>query len=432
MTYYNDGHTALESKVLVSAESADLKLVLVKRYIDKGKEEIVVHGKSTDWFNRVTSNVILQAVGFHRSIGVCPYFIGDQCFYRSFPINTPIDLNLMVAKIAQAVPKLREIENALNRCGWSMFRDLLRPIGEGHYAAQKQVIKSTDDANFKFVLTYINDQYNEGKFVTHYIPKQAHYSPEMLAALNFLEMKRFEGCPESDFQQCFYTTYDNPKEREFGFNRPADNAHSYFDQLPNEFSKICSSFIETDASLREVGLHFLEIPHKVNINPSGLKVSKVNETKISMIPGTITNKSIKADAFQWDVFISHASEDKEKFVRKLAEELISNGVRVWYDESTLKIGDSLRRSIENGLIKSRYGIVILSPNFFAKKWPQDELNGLVVKERNGQKVILPVWLEIDFDTVAKFSPILADRVAAKVVEGMDKVLADLLTVILPG
>ena len=138
------------------------------------------------------------------------------------------------------------------------------------------------------------------------------------------------------------------------------------------------------------------------------------------------------DTFEWDVFICHATEDKDIFVRQLAKELGLKGLRVWYDEFTLRVGDSLRQSIEKGLAKSRYGIVVLSPNFFAKKWPQDELNGLAVRERRGKKVILPVWLSVDVDYVATYSPMLADRVAAQASDGMAKVISDLLMVIKPN
>jgi hypothetical protein len=132
---------------------------------------------------------------------------------------------------------------------------------------------------------------------------------------------------------------------------------------------------------------------------------------------------------KWDAFICHASEDKNKFVRQLATDLSSKGLKIWYDELTLKVGDSLRQSIEKGLSKSRYGIVVLSPAFFAKKWSQDELNGLNIKERDGKKVILPVWLNVDEKYIAKYSPMLADRLAAKASEGLEKVVSDLLQAI---
>lgn len=81
----------------------------------------------------------------------------------------------------------------------------------------------------------------------------------------------------------------------------------------------------------------------------------------------------------WDLFISHASEDKEEFVRELADRLTEKGLDVWYDEFTLKMGDSLRRSIDKGLAESDFGVIVLSSDFFKKEWPQKELDGLVAR-----------------------------------------------------
>lgn len=79
----------------------------------------------------------------------------------------------------------------------------------------------------------------------------------------------------------------------------------------------------------------------------------------------------------WDVFISHASEDKEEIVRPLARELQQCGLRVWYDEFELRIGDGLRRKIDEGIARSAFGVVVLSTAFFAKNWTQYELDGLL-------------------------------------------------------
>lgn len=114
---------------------------------------------------------------------------------------------------------------------------------------------------------------------------------------------------------------------------------------------------------------------------------------------------------QYDFFISHASEDKDDIVRRLADALKNNGFEVWYDEFELKIGDSLRKKIDAGLINSRFGIVIISPSFVKKNWTEYELNGMVAREMNGHKVILPIWHKISKDEVLKFSPTLADKMA---------------------
>jgi hypothetical protein len=128
----------------------------------------------------------------------------------------------------------------------------------------------------------------------------------------------------------------------------------------------------------------------------------------------------------WDVFISHAWEDKEDIARPLAEALRRAGLRVWYDEFTLTLGDSLRRSIDRGLAQSRYGVVILSPHFFAKEWPQRELDGLVAKEVSSGKTILPVWHNVTWEDVSRFSPTLADRLAVSTAKGLDAVVEEIL------
>ena len=128
---------------------------------------------------------------------------------------------------------------------------------------------------------------------------------------------------------------------------------------------------------------------------------------------------------QWDVFISHASEDKESFVRPLASALKNTRLLVWFDETALTVGDSLRGKIDEGLAQSRYGIVVLSPNFFAKRWPQQELDGLVSKEVSGIKVILPIWHNIDLAGVQANSPMLAGRLAAQSSDPMEKVVGQI-------
>ena len=92
----------------------------------------------------------------------------------------------------------------------------------------------------------------------------------------------------------------------------------------------------------------------------------------------------------YDVFISHATEDKDEVARPLANALTAEGLQVWYDEFELRIGDSIRRKIDSGLARSRFGVVIISPFFFAKNWPQYELDGLVTREMTGQQEILPL------------------------------------------
>ena len=124
-----------------------------------------------------------------------------------------------------------------------------------------------------------------------------------------------------------------------------------------------------------------------------------------------TPEELKNNDREYDFFISHASEDKENFVRPLAASLVEAGCKVWYDETVLKPGDSLRRCIDKGLVDSRFGLVVISPSFIKKRWTDYELNGMVAKEMNGHKVIIPIWYNVTIDDVLHFSPTLADKLA---------------------
>ncbi|MGD1103761.1 MAG: toll/interleukin-1 receptor domain-containing protein [Terriglobia bacterium] len=132
---------------------------------------------------------------------------------------------------------------------------------------------------------------------------------------------------------------------------------------------------------------------------------------------------------RWDVFISYASEDKEEIARPLAETLRKMGYEVWFDEFSLKLGDSLRRSIDRGLAESRYGVVILSKHFFAKHWPNQELNGLAAIEGEGEEVILPVWHGVAHADVVAYSPPLSDKKAVSTKKGIVCVIEEIAAIL---
>lgn len=129
---------------------------------------------------------------------------------------------------------------------------------------------------------------------------------------------------------------------------------------------------------------------------------------------------------EWDVFISHAGEDKLTVAQPLTALLERAGLKVWLDANVLTLGDSLSRKIDDGLARSRYGVVILSENFFRKSWPAHELTGLVARQVGGQKVILPVWHEIDRSYVLRYSPTLADALAVDTNRGLEHVAQEII------
>lgn len=129
---------------------------------------------------------------------------------------------------------------------------------------------------------------------------------------------------------------------------------------------------------------------------------------------------------EYDVFISHAWEDKESFADEFVEELRTLGIKVWYDTSQIKWGDSMRQKIDEGLRKSKFGIAILSPNYIAdgKYWTKAEFDGLFQLESVNGKTLLPIWHNVTKRQVMEFSPIAANKKAMTTAMMTAKEIAD--------
>jgi hypothetical protein len=131
---------------------------------------------------------------------------------------------------------------------------------------------------------------------------------------------------------------------------------------------------------------------------------------------------------EWDIFISHAKEDKDDFVVPLVRELLRKRPRlkIWFDNLELELGDQLLQKIDQGLTGSRFGVVVLSRQFFRKRWTQSELAGLMAREELGKTVILPVWYNISRKDIAGYSPILASRHAVLSSIGLEAVADEII------
>lgn len=128
-------------------------------------------------------------------------------------------------------------------------------------------------------------------------------------------------------------------------------------------------------------------------------------------------------------FISHASADKDEIARPLAQRLNQLGIRVWFDEFSLSVGDSLRESIEKGLKECPYCILVLTPSFLTKSgWTKREYSTIFTREiLEDKNIILPVWHDVSVSEVYEYSPILADKVALYWSKGLDETASSLRT-----
>lgn len=211
--------------------------------------------------------------------------------------------------------------------------------------------------------------------------------------------------------------------------------NAYRGQKRTSKGDVAKAACTTDAILDQ-SLRFLEHHNRITGALSG-QMKILPDGELELVNRKASAPSVRntdrpetgSNAGAFDVFISHASEDKDAFVRPLANALVQAGIKVWYDEYSLKLGDSLRASIDKGLATSRFGIVVLSHRFFAKEWPQKELNGLFALMQPGETKLLPIWHDITREELAKYSPLVADLLAARSDEGIDEVVRKILEVV---
>lgn len=191
-----------------------------------------------------------------------------------------------------------------------------------------------------------------------------------------------------------------------------------------------SSQFERDANrtMRELK----SIERKAKSHQSKLRSSLIPSlaTVPSLYLGPESNEAVESFLYdeayekEYDVFISHASEDKEAVARPLAEALRNNGLSVWYDEFELRIGDSLRRKIDKGIAKSNFGVIVISRDFISKGWTNYELDGLITKSINGEQTMLPIWHNVTKREVIDYSPSLADKLARSTTDFTVEEIAD--------
>lgn len=180
--------------------------------------------------------------------------------------------------------------------------------------------------------------------------------------------------------------------------------------------------VERQAKSYQSKLHSMSTPSLISVPSLYLGGQCCDE-----VEGVPCDETYNKD---YDVFISHASEDKDAVARPLAEALAQNGLQVWYDEFELKIGDSLRRKIDIGIANSNFGVIVVSRDFINKGWTNYELDGIITKSLNGEQTMLPIWHNITKREIINYSPSLADKLARSTtdftIEEIAEEIADLI------
>ena len=243
------------------------------------------------------------------------------------------------------------------------------------------------------------------------------------------------GSPETDF------VMDDPENLRLEVNRiKKETLELLWENQYNGLGSVLKQDIEAKVcalqSTLDAVLNSLEKQNfiKNTDNSSKFQIAPDGERELEGLlshPGTEvkrTNTSLTDGDERHDIFICHASEDKEDFVRRLAEALRIAGLNVWYDEFSLGLGDSIRGSIDRGLAASRYGVVVLSHNFFSKEWPQLELDAIFAVMKTSERRILPIRHGLSTQDVQGYSPMIAGILAADSSEGIDAVAKQIVKI----
>lgn len=297
------------------------------------------------------------------------------------------------------------------------------------YIVREQALYIPDEQK-EYIKNYVMDVIEHIKLINTFYIKLLNYGYRYKIENKYYIL--FSCCNRKDEHEIKKIGIDKDANRIFEMlkskkilrNIPLDDKEHIESYFNTEYRKIYA-YLSLLSNISEKEMNQLGIEGKLQVSANRYGGARVD---IKYIEAEASTKKSRDSTYKFDAFICHASEDKIDFVTPLAKEL-TREIKVWYDDFSLKLGDSLRQKIEEGLRDSRYGIVILSKAFFSKEWPQKELDGLISKEVNGKKVILPIWHHVSRDEVAQYSPILVGRVASKSSEGLSVVVSDILDVI---
>lgn len=128
---------------------------------------------------------------------------------------------------------------------------------------------------------------------------------------------------------------------------------------------------------------------------------------------------------QTDVFLSHASEDKDEHVLPLTRALDNFSVTYWLDAIEIGWGDSIVARLNEGLAASRYVLVFLTKNFLHKDWTKRELDVALAVEVASERIVLLPVLAAPQEEVFRAYPLLRPKKYLRAELGSERIAAEL-------
>ena len=184
------------------------------------------------------------------------------------------------------------------------------------------------------------------------------------------------------------------------FENPKMDIISFIDKFLSKFIAE-SKFVSDNLRL----INDILIEHSFKFEKTGV-LKKLDSQNTNVVESVRINSGTIE---KYDVFISYSSKDK-KYVSQLYEKLKEKGLNIWCD-NRLRIGDNVRKNINEGLNNCEYGIVVLSQNYIVSFWPNKEYDSLYPLMENGK--LIPINHGLNKEELDKFDKSLHNIIYRK-------------------
>ena len=377
----SDHHTALRTKVIQKASSRGVDFLLAELQNSKDDVDYSLHAEPTSFaLSGLQPIDLLATLGFAKQ--PCPFFARKECLSSWVDAHFPLD------EFAKAFPdsfsQLESAEKHLTRFGLLLPRrpPSKRSRGDGHTSPSSEKLKEVEDESFLYVLSWVDGPSQKG-WTYHHRPKHPPLSPELEAALRFVDLSHFSDCPYFEFEPCYWQFFPFRADDSSFTGGNAQIIHDTFAELPAHFPHGLESLTKAHALLAPFGFNLLEVSQ-----PVPAQVAPVKAAPASKPPGR---------KYEFDVAISFAGPQRD-----LAESL-ANLVRgagfvpffdAFYPEQLW--GKDLVVFFDNIYRKSaRYCVIFISQEYRDRMWTNHERRSAQARalEERGKEYILPIRVD---------------------------------------
>jgi hypothetical protein len=396
-------HQALRTEVAASADSsAGVHFVMVRLQNSKDDVRFSLHARPTRFSTAGPQTTdMLGMLGFKRS--ACAYVSGSECYCTI--VDSTFDVTSFAQAFSDAYKRIDESRRNLEACGiflpfnegWGFFygryseshyRQRPQAVGDAHTAAKSSRMKESEDDAFSYVFTWIETGAQKG-WTTHYRPKHPPLSPELESAFTFLLLRRFDQCPEFDFEPCHWRFTASEPQGPGAFSGNADIAHRFFDAHADRFSSGLEQLLAAQAAMQPFG--FTIIPEQPQ--PRAVRTATSERTKGS----PLTARKAQTLTRTYDVAISFAGTERA-IAEQLATAVRDAGYEPFYDAFAPEQlwGKDLAVFFERVYREhSRYCVILVSNTYLEREWTNFERQNAVARSirEKGNEYILPVKVE---------------------------------------